>query len=136
MPKKKLTRHPEDRAAEYIDSPRMTQRLRRGKNLSARIAGNYGTYRTQTQIGKRSNGDCTCPSEQWPCKHIRALAATWDCNPESFFDLESFLEGLAGRAKTELLELIAEMALAAPESLRACGVTEFEEDEEYYDEYD
>ena len=126
--RKKSTEHP-DRAAQYIDSPLMTQRLRHGRDLSARIHGNYGVYRTQLRVGRPSNGSCSCPSESWPCKHIRALAATWESNPASFFDLADILDDLASKPKTELLKLIGKMAMLAPEVLSACGVKEFEADE-------
>ncbi len=100
----------------------MTQRLRYRRDLSARISGSYGVYRTRIQIGRSVDGTCSCPSETWPCKHVRALEATWASNPSSFLDLEAFIAGLGDRQKTELLDLIARMAMAAPESLSACGL--------------
>lgn len=45
-----------DRAIEYIDSPLMTQRLVYRKQLSARIEGNYGTYRTTVRVGRTFAG--------------------------------------------------------------------------------
>lgn len=134
MPKKSKSREPIDRAAEYIDSPLMTQRLRFGKQLSARIAGNYGTYRTRLKLDARNGAECTCPSEIRPCKHVRALEATWDCHPASFVDLQDVLDGLANHSPANLLKLIAEMILAAPESLSALGYEAFgpeEQDNEY-----
>jgi hypothetical protein len=114
-----------DRAAQYIDSPLMTQRVRHGRCISARIDGNYGVYRTQKRIGPRRVGTCNCPSEGWPCKHLRALEVTWRANPESFFDLQLFLESLAGQSKADLLRAVGEMALRAPETLSVFGVTDF-----------
>jgi uncharacterized Zn finger protein len=123
-----------DRADQYIDTPFMTRRVRNGMELSVRIEGNYGVYRTQVRIDRPSEASCTCPSELWPCKHVRALLETWKVNPESFFDIGLLLKGLANRRKSELLELIGKMALAAPESLRACGVKGFEEEGEENEE--
>src|SRR5437870_3504543 len=97
MAKKRKATLPIDRAAEYIDSPLMTQRLRYRRGLSVRIAGNYGVYRTQCRIGHRSSGTCSCPSDGWPCKHVRALEATWKVNPSSFLDLEAILGGLSAK---------------------------------------
>jgi SWIM zinc finger len=112
-----------DRAAPYIDSPLMTQRVRHGRQISARIDGNYGVYRTRKRIGARGAGTCSCPSEGWPCKHLRALEATWRANPESFFDLQPVLESLAGQSKADLIRAVGEMALRAPETLSVFGVT-------------
>jgi hypothetical protein len=53
----------QDRAAQYIDSPMMAQRVRFKKQLSAQIDGRYGTYRTQAKLTGRIDGQCTCPSE-------------------------------------------------------------------------
>ena len=114
----------------------MTQRLWFGKRLSARIAGNYGTYRTQVRLGDPDESSCTCPSEVWPCKHVRALEATWEQNPESFFDLETLLPTLLKQSKADLLAVIADMALTAPESLSVFGIPEFESndvEDEWYD---
>lgn len=59
MAKRNKSREPVDRAAEYIDSPLMTQRLHHKNRLSVRITGNYGTYRTQLGIGKKHDFSCT-----------------------------------------------------------------------------
>ncbi|MFO0919055.1 MAG: SWIM zinc finger family protein [Planctomycetaceae bacterium] len=125
MPKKRPKKPSVDRALEYIDSPMMTQRLRFGKRLSARIAGTYGTYRTQVRLDDPEETSCTCPSEVWPCKHVRALEATWKQNPESFYDLETLLAKLLKQSKADLLAVIADMAFTAPESLSVFGIDEF-----------
>jgi len=127
----------EERVAEYVDSPLVTQRVRYGKQVSARIAGNYGVYRTQANQSKKVTGDCTCPSELWPCKHIHALRATWKANPESFFDLDGWLIVLSAETKATLIEMVGRMAAQSPELLSLFGIPGFEEDadedEEYYD---
>lgn len=117
-----------DRADEYINSPLMTQRVVYRKHLSVRIDGNYGVYRTTVQLGRKLAGSCTCPSDLWPCKHVRALRATWDENHDSFFDLEVFLKDLAAKPKVELVETIRQILVAYPESLAALGVPGFEPD--------
>ena len=75
------TAPPPDPAGEYIDSTLTTQRLRDGRQLSARINGRYGVYRTRVRLSRQLDGDCTCPSDVQPCKHVRALRATWERNP-------------------------------------------------------
>ena len=113
-----------DRAAPYIDSPLMTQRVRHGRHVSAKIDGNFGVYRTRKRIGARGVGECNCPSEVWPCKHLRALEATWRANPESFFDLQPFIVSLTSYSKADLLRAIGEIALRAPEVLSVFGVAD------------
>jgi hypothetical protein len=56
------------------------------------------------------------------------------CNPDSFYDLAELLVEPSTRSKPDLVALIGQMALAAPESLVACGVEEFdpESDDESY----
>jgi hypothetical protein len=124
---------PEERVAEYVDSPRMTQRVRYKNQLAARILGNYGIYRTQAKLTKKPSGDCTCPSEWWPCKHVQALRKTWDVNPDSFFDLDKFLKDLAKRPKEGLLKAIGQIVMEWPECLSVFDVPGFErgDDEEH-----
>jgi hypothetical protein len=58
---------------------------------------------------------------------VRALEATWRANPESFFDLQPFIESLASHSKADLLRAIVEIALRAPEALSEFGVADFVE---------
>ena len=32
-----------------------------------------GAYRTTARVGRSRDASCTCPSDYWPCKHVRAL---------------------------------------------------------------
>lgn len=125
----------EERVAEYVDGPQMTQRVRYGKVVSARILGSYGVYRTQVSQSKKLKGECTCPSELWPCKHVHALRATWDANPQSFFDLDAWLKQLAEEPKASLVEAISNIVVEYPGLLSVFGVPGFDEEdeEEQYD---
>ena len=126
----------DERVAEYVDSPLVTQRLRFGKQVSARIEGNCGVYRTQVTQSKKLDGDCSCPSELWPCKHIHALRATWEANPTSFVDFDAWLKKLADEPKSSLVEAIGNMVMASPTLLSVFGVEGFEnetDEEEFYD---
>jgi hypothetical protein len=138
-PKKRAKPSAEARIAEYVDSPAMTHRLRQGKLVSARIAGNYGSYRTQAELGKKVTGACSCPSEYWPCKHVHALRKTWDVNPESFLDLKWFLKELGSQSKDDLVKAIETMVEQRPENLSLFGVPGFEiddDDEKEDEDYD
>ena len=125
-----------DRIAEYVDSPQMTHRLRQGKCVTARIAGNYGTYRTTAALGKNISGECSCPSEYRPCKHVHALRKTWDIKPESFLDLKWFLQELESQSKEDLIKAIGQMVTERPENLSLFGVPGFEIEDEGEDEFD
>jgi hypothetical protein len=138
------TRHKptfDDRVKEYVDSPMMTQRLRHERIVTARIDGNFGVYRTTVDLkAKKLAGECTCPSEVWPCKHLHALRATWKKNPDSFFDFDNWLAALAKEPNETLVEAIRNMVLHSPSLLTVFGVAGFEEfgdDDEYdRDDYD
>jgi hypothetical protein len=125
--------------AEYVDSPLKKQRQRLGKQVSASIEGNFGVYRTHVTKSKKLEGDCSCPSELWPCKHIHALRATWESNLSNFFDFDAWLKQLANGPKANLVEAIGNIVLASPGFLNVLGVPGFEddddgaEDEENYD---
>ena len=126
----------EDRVAEYVDSPLVTSRVRYGKKVAARTAGHYGDYRTfVSQSSKKLIGGCDCPSEIAPCKHIHALRATWETNPNSFFDLDEWLAGLMKQSKADLIEAIGKMVVEAPALLSLFGVPGFEEEGDEEDEF-
>ena len=126
----------EERVQEYVDSPMMTQRMRHEKCISAQIRGNCGVYRTTVEFKvKKVTGECTCPSELWPCKHVHALRATWDKNPASFFNLDDWLAALPKEPKESLIESIRNMVLHSPNLLTVFGVPGFEEDKSDEDDY-
>lgn len=116
--------------AEYVNSPRLRQRLKAGPEISCVVDGNSGVYRTSLSLKRSGGGWCTCPSEYVPCKHVVALRQTYKLKPRSFVDLDAVLKKLASKEKAELLRVIREMAIAAPPSLSALGVKGFEPPEE------
>jgi hypothetical protein len=127
----------DQRVKEYVDSAMMTQRLRHENYVSAQIRGNFGSYRTTAACKTRTvTGECSCSSEIWPCKHIHALRATWDKNPESFFNLDDWLVTLPMQSKESLVEAIRNMVLYSPSLLTVFGVPGFEEDENDEEDYD
>jgi DNA-binding transcriptional regulator YdaS (Cro superfamily) len=117
-----------DPAAEYVDGPTMTHRVRFGRSVAARIAGQYGDYRTEVRVTGKQEDNCTCPSDVWPCKHTRALRATWKANPDSFFDVDGLVRSLASVDKTELIETLRKIVIAFPQALSLFGVAGFDED--------
>lgn len=128
-----------ERAAEYIDSSLMLQRLKIGAIVCLHGQGRYGIYKVSARRkanGKFKNPQCTCPSDDIPCKHAVALAQTFLKKPESFYDADKMVAAKCGdKSSKELLSLIRKMIAVAPASLQALGVDGFEEVnlEEYYE---
>lgn len=120
-----------ERAMEYVDSPRMTQRIKLGDLLSCRIYGNYGIYLTRASIERE---DFSCPSEYQPCKHVNALRITYHEVPDSFLIVDELLNELKKKKKSELLDIIHEMIVTEPQMLSVLGIEGFEMDEEDEDE--
>lgn len=118
-----------DPAIEYIDSSPVRQRLRHRHHVSAVIDGRYGVYRTQAKLTRQVHGECTCPSDSWPCKHVRALRATWERNPSSFFDVRAFLRSLETREKAELVDAITRIVARHPRVLALLGVQGFDDED-------
>jgi hypothetical protein len=129
-PMRGLKRHPppSDPAIEYLDSHLMTQRLQNGRQLSARIDGRYGVYLTKVRLTRGLDCHCTCPSDVQPCKHVRALRATWERNPDSFFDVRAFLRSLNEHDKAQLIDAIGRIIAAFPPALGVLGVPGFDAD--------
>ncbi|MDH2901313.1 MAG: SWIM zinc finger family protein [archaeon] len=127
----------EERVAEYVDSPRLRQRLRVDQQISCAVDGNYGIYKTQASLkkGRKESSSCSCPSDYYPCKHVFALLQTYKNHPRSFLDLDLVMKKLSKREKPELLDLIRKMVLASPSSLSALGIKGFEEPERDYEEW-
>jgi len=116
-----------DRVEEYVDSPRMVQRIRSGSLLVVRIHGTQGAYHVQWNT-KGRKGACTCPSDASPCKHVEALRETWRVHPESFADVDALLNiALKGRTREQLVDVIRSMILVSPSALTALGAMGFED---------
>jgi uncharacterized Zn finger protein len=100
------------------------------------VDGNSGVYQTEASLRKSTECSCTCLSEYFPCKHVVALRLTFRARPKSFVDLGGELKKIGNEEKSQLLQLIREMATLAPASLTALGIKGFEppkdEDEEGY----
>ena len=102
-----------------------------GDWIAATVDGNYGTYQTRVQVRRNDkavpfkNCSCTCPSDDFPCKHALALAKTWRVNRASFDDLGPKWKILSERSKDDLIGLIRAIGAVHPQALRyALGLSE------------
>lgn len=102
---------------EYVDSPLLRERVKRGGVLYCRVDGNFGTYATSSQVRADSASACTCPSELSPCKHVAALRRTFEVNPQSFLDVASVKRRLARLSRAALAAALASVAFEAPAAL-------------------
>ena len=121
-----MGRSREERVAEYVDSGFLRARLRTGNRLSCLIEGRYGSYITSVDLNDRLDFSCSCPSEEYPCKHVDALLETYTVNRKSFLDLDRMMKKLANLEKNELLDKIRSMIIVSPPALSALGVSGFE----------
>jgi uncharacterized Zn finger protein len=121
-----MSRTWEARVDEYVDSRRMRERLKRGSTITCAMEGSYGTYRTRTNLRKRADSSCTCPSEISPCKHVEALRETYKLRPRSFCDVNAVMNKLAKKNREEVLATIEAMIVRAPAALGALGIKGFE----------
>jgi len=127
-----MGRNYSDRVAEYVDSDRMFHWLRLGRVVTCNIQGNYGTYRTSATIKGKWEGDCSCPAEYWPSKHMDALRLTFQMRPRTFVDIDSLVKRrLEKRSQAELVGIIREMVVKAPATLGVLGVKGYEDDSEH-----
>ncbi|MHB8837791.1 MAG: SWIM zinc finger family protein [Gemmatimonadaceae bacterium] len=102
------------RAAEYVDSPSMRMRLRDGRRLVVRVDGRYGCYRTELNLAAPNASSCSCPSEESPCKHVRALRKTWRVNPRSFLEIQRVLDGVSRQGRGALLGALRTIIFVHP----------------------
>jgi uncharacterized Zn finger protein len=120
-----VTKPREDRVAEYVDSPRLDQRMRRGTAISARVHGSIGLYRVHADLKDKEAWGCTCPSEYRPCRHVAALVATYKKRPRTFVELDQKLRKLRGLSPPELAKLVEKIVTEHPDALASLGARGF-----------
>jgi uncharacterized Zn finger protein len=130
-----MARSWEERVSEYVNSPRLRQRMRVRQQISCVVDGNYGIYKTEVSLKNKKSFSCSCPSDDYPCKHVGALLRTYKNHPRSFLDLDALMKKrVAKLEKPELLKVIRKMILSSPSSLSSLGVKAFEEPRRDYHE--
>lgn len=114
-----------NRVAEYVDSPRLDQRMKRATQISARAHGTLGLYRVHADLKDRDDCGCTCPSEYRPCKHVAAMKATYAKRPRTFVDIDKKLGKRKTMSAPELMKLIEKIVAEHPEALASMGARGF-----------
>ncbi len=108
-----------ERGQHYFHAGRIVNARRAGAMLKADCHGSYDNlYRVRATIeeGAIADADCSCPvGSGGHCKHVAALLLTWLKRPEDFREVEEVDAALSRRSKDELVALIRQMLLRAPE---------------------
>lgn len=105
------------RGEHYFRDGMIFNARRAGTTLQARCHGSGGNiYRVRATIedGAITDANCSCPVGGH-CKHIAALLLTWLNQPDDFRVIEETNTTLEHRSKEELIALVKQMLLRAPE---------------------
>jgi len=105
------------RGEHYFRGGMIFNARRAGTTLQAQCHGSGGNiYRVRATIeeGTIADADCSCPVGGH-CKHIAALLLTWLNQPDDFRAIEETDTPLERRTKEELIALIKQMLLRAPD---------------------
>lgn len=76
--------------------------------------GNIYRVRATIEDDRIEEADCSCPLGGY-CKHIAALLLTWLNQPDDFHTIEETDTSLERRSKEELIALVKQMLLRAPD---------------------
>jgi uncharacterized Zn finger protein len=116
------------RAEELLHQAEFIHRLVDGNRISALF--HKGSVTFSVAIDCRTYGmtaSCGCSSMMSMCKHATALALAYLREPETFFDLEHFLDNLPNHSKADLVRIIRRVIGKHPEALTALGIEGFQE---------
>jgi uncharacterized Zn finger protein len=105
------------RGEHYYRDGMIFNARRAGATLKAECHGSGGNiYRVHATVeqGHITNADCSCPVGGH-CKHIAALLLTWLNQPNDFRSIEEANVALERRSKEELIALVKQMLLRAPD---------------------
>lgn len=101
---------------ELIDHEWMVKRLKDGAEISCAFVSPSGYVHTSVSARKYSLQDlCTCDATYF-CRHAAALVQTFQAKPETFLDLEKYLDGLEGLEKAQLVDMLRQMVGRYPGS--------------------
>ncbi len=108
-----------ERGERYFRDGMIVHARHSGGLLKADSHGSSGNlYRVQATVekGKIIAADCSCPvGDGGRCKHIAALLLTWLNQPDAFREVEKTNTALERRSKEELIALVKQMLLRAPD---------------------
>ncbi len=115
---------------ELVNAPGMLKRLKDGNELSCVFYLDGRQIRCSVDARRHSMQElCTCDAPYF-CRHSVALVLTWLEHPDTFLDLELWLEELDSRPKDELVAMLRHMVGRYPSSsLEALRIPGFDPSE-------
>ena len=115
-----------ENAAEMVGEPFIIKRFRDGNEISAAFVFYGETLHCTVSARKYALQDlCTCDAHYF-CRHAAALVMTFLERPDSFLNLEAFLDELGKSPKEDLLDMLRTMIGRYPgSSLEVLGLPGF-----------
>ncbi|MBM4354683.1 MAG: hypothetical protein FJ109_12995 [Deltaproteobacteria bacterium] len=112
---------------ELVNAPGMLKRLKDGNELSCMFYLDGRQIRCSVDARRHSLQElCTCDAPYF-CRHSVALVLTWLEHPDTFLDLDRWLDDLDRLPKHELAEMLRRMVGRYPaSSLEALGIAGFD----------
>jgi hypothetical protein len=109
-------------AEPLVDSPRLLKRLKDGSELSCTFYGYGASITCSVTAHRHSLQDlCTCNATYF-CRHSVALVLTFLDKPDTFLDLDNYLDELSTAPREELEEKLRHLVGRYPgSSLEALG---------------
>jgi len=116
-----------ENAVELVDHEAMIKRLREGNEISCTFVSLEGQIHTSVTASKYAFKElCTCEAPYF-CRHAAALVLTFLDRPDSFLDLEAFLDDIGKMEPRELVKIVRRMVGRYPGSaLEVLGVEGFQ----------
>jgi len=112
---------------ELVNDELMIKRLRDGDEISCTFVSFGRHIHCAVSARKYAIQElCTCDAPYF-CRHAAALVLTYLQHPDTFLDLEEFLDGLENRPQAELVEMLRRMIGRYPaSSLEVLGLAGFQ----------
>jgi uncharacterized Zn finger protein len=122
---------------------KLVRRVKDGTSVSGAWVEVDGPVYTTVQVRSYTmEALCTCPATG-PCPHGGAVALLYLMDPDSFLDLDRYLEELGDRTPDEILGMLRTVLSAIPAALEMMDIPDFDgiltaepPEDEWWDEED
>lgn len=105
---------------------KLVRRVKDGTSVSGAWVEVDGPVYTTVQVRSYTmEALCTCPATG-PCPHGGAVALLYLMDPDSFLDLDRYLEDLGDRGREELLGMLRTVLSAIPAALEMMDIPDFD----------
>jgi hypothetical protein len=130
-------------AGVIAEEIKLVRRVKDGTSVSGAWVEVDGPVYTTVQVRSYTmEALCTCPATG-PCPHGGAVALLYLMDPDSFLDLDRYLEELGDRTPDEILGMLRTVLSAIPAALEMMDIPDFDgiltaepPEDEWWDEED